>query len=571
MAQNPGKSNPAISKIIGEMWKNASEETRKEWQNHADEEKRQHMARYPEYRYQPRRSSKKGSSSSATSPSDASEPSRCQRCGGRTGAYSLAESSTFPILPAPTPSAHAAPGYPRSSSLRSLLGPSTSPFSRHPSPGDHKRKRSDEADYHPGAEALLQLGSHERDYPSRSMAPTTSTTTTTMKPTTKKEEETNDSPPRPWKRRRARNTSEPVTTISTTATTSVCEPKVNTVASRTAASPAMSYQSATSDHHLERRVSDPASYRPMQQRHETFSPDYLEPNYGHTHHTHSPSRGKGRNLAERPTTAGAGASSTTPTTAAPADKIQQIQRITRPLSNRPISSAAASASGTGSSSSSIPPMSLSRTVLIAVEVSDPRLASTLSRGLHSELVEKFRSNVGVIQPMDVPEWRSFIQRSSGPEDSVSDYLLAVAAARRQIDSAIIGTAAAYDQSGSNSPWGHDPRNLPSQFRFPPPINVSILQQYIYTHAGAARRKLSPNGNVSPVYTWEWCIDVWRGSPRPDITIVVRNDDGSGGVNLESPELGLLSVPGPTAMGGKTWESSVMRRLAFEVQELIANR
>ncbi|KAK6528250.1 hypothetical protein TWF281_009497 [Arthrobotrys megalospora] len=515
MAQNPGKSNPAISKIIGDMWKNATEDTRKEWQNHADEEKRQHMARYPDYRYQPRRSNKKGGSGSNRSPNEpAGEPSRCSRCGGRTGAYSITDS--YPILPIPTVSAPSMPGgLSRSGSIRDLLGPSTSAFGRQPSPGDHKRKRSDEVGYHHGAEALLQLGSHERDYPSRTT------------------------------------------------------------------SPAMSYQS---DLPLagDRRASDPANYRQLQQRHETssFSPDYLEPHHYSSPHAH---------MQQRNPTAGDRPQPTASTPTLPGvEKIQQIQRITRPLSNRSLASTG------GSNQSPLLSSTLGRTFLISVEVGDSRLAAELSFILHSELSERFRT-VGVHQLMDITEWRQFLQHSSAasPEDLASDYLRAVAAARRQFEAIVVNTAVAHDQgnggglsSGSSatsaaasaSPWDQrdhrQPLGPPAQFRAPPPLIVSILQQYILTHSATARRRLSPNGNVSPVYTSEWCIDVWRGSPRPNVTITVRSDDPMGVVRVEDAALGLISVPSPTgngSLGGKPWKSTVIRRLAFEITEFITNR
>ncbi|KAF3264891.1 hypothetical protein TWF217_003052 [Orbilia oligospora] len=512
MAQNPGKPNPAISKIIGDMWKNATEDTRKEWQNHADEEKRQHMARYPDYRYQPRRSNKKGNNASSRSPNDsAGEPSRCSRCGGRTGAYSITDS--YPILPIPTVTAPSMPGGPsRSGSIHGLLGPSSSPFGRQPSPGEHKRKRSDEVGYHHGAEALLQLGSHERDYPSRTT------------------------------------------------------------------SPAMSYQS---DLPLagDRRASDPANYRQFQQRHETssFSTDYLEPHHYSSPQMHMQQRNPTATDRQQPTTS-------TPTLPG-VEKIQQIQRITRPLSNRSLAAAG------GPGQSPLLSSAMGRTFLISVEVGDSRLAAELSFILHSELLERFRTVV-VHQLMDITEWRQFLQHpsASGPEDLASDYLRAVAAARRQFEAIVVNAAVAYEQGSSGgpssggsapsvaSPWDQRDHRQPlgppgAQFRSPQPI-ISILQQYILTHSATARRRLSPNGNVSPVYTSEWCIDVWRGSPRPNVTITVRSDDPMGLVQVEDPALGLISIPPPTgnpSLGGKPWKSQIIRRLAFEITEFITSR
>ncbi|EWC48724.1 hypothetical protein DRE_00029 [Drechslerella stenobrocha 248] len=596
MAQNPGKSNPAISKIIGEMWKNVSEDTRKEWQNHADEEKRQHMARYPEYRYQPRRSSKKGGGSSSAG--DQPEPSRCSRCGGRTGAYSVTDSPSFPVLPAPTASASApaVPGPSRSSSLRDLLGPSISP-------ADHKRKRSDEAGYFPGAEALLQLGSNalERDYPSRSTHPPIfrDTATGVKEPASAAETESKagggaagGDQPRPWKRNRIEDTDEFCGEIAR-------NPDVNAIASRTATSPAMSYHSTSElPHGLERRASDPtlASYRQLQHpRHETFSPDYLEPPYTHAQHHQHPhqqhqhhhghhqrhyslhpqhhARELERRIptVDRPTTS-------TPTPLAPTDKIQQIQRITRPLPLRhpatpsTTSSAAAATSRPLSHSHSSPPPPLgSRPFIIAVEATDTQLAGELCFQLHADLVDRFR-DVRIHRPMDVPEWRQFLHGASGPEDLASDYLHAVAAARHRFDAMFTPVPLQSWERDQQQPQQQQTqfRTLPSPA--PAPFTVSILQQYILTHATAAKRRLSPGGNSSPVYTWEWCVDVWRGSPRPDMTVIVRNDDGMGVVAVEDAALGLLSVPAPVSReDGRLWNTSVIRRLAFEVRESINGR
>ncbi|KAF3080329.1 hypothetical protein TWF102_002418 [Orbilia oligospora] len=584
MAQNPGKPNPAISKIIGDMWKNATEDTRKEWQNHADEEKRQHMARYPDYRYQPRRSNKKGNNASSRSPNDsAGEPSRCSRCGGRTGAYSITDS--YPILPIPTVTAPSMPGGPsRSGSIHGLLGPSSSPFGRQPSPGEHKRKRSDEVGYHHGAEALLQLGSHERDYPSRSMAPPTSTTiTSTTKPPDPPERDKvmDTSPPRSLKRRRIGKTitiKDEKDAQNEIPPTSSSNLKVNTITSRTATSPAMSYQS---DLPLagDRRASDPANYRQFQQRHETssFSTDYLEPHHYSSPQMHMQQRNPTATDRQQPTTS-------TPTLPG-VEKIQQIQRITRPLSNRSLAAAG------GPGQSPLLSSAMGRTFLISVEVGDSRLAAELSFILHSELLERFRTVV-VHQLMDITEWRQFLQHpsASGPEDLASDYLRAVAAARRQFEAIVVNAAVAYEQgssggpsSGSSapsvaSPWDQRDHRQPlgppgAQFRSPQPI-ISILQQYILTHSATARRRLSPNGNVSPVYTSEWCIDVWRGSPRPNVTITVRSDDPMGPVQVEDPALGLISIPPPTgnpSLGGKPWKSQIIRRLAFEITEFITSR
>ncbi|KAL2835191.1 HMG box protein [Aspergillus cavernicola] len=85
VAQNPGLANPDISKIIGEQWRKLPQETKDEWKALAEEEKARHQQQYPEYRYQPRRYGRDGSSRSLSSGISHNPPGStiCNRCGGR--------------------------------------------------------------------------------------------------------------------------------------------------------------------------------------------------------------------------------------------------------------------------------------------------------------------------------------------------------------------------------------------------------------------------------------------------------------------------------------------------------
>ncbi|KAH0348784.1 hypothetical protein KCU83_g6017, partial [Aureobasidium melanogenum] len=100
VAQNPGLANPDISKIIGEQWRNEPEAEKNRWKAYAEvshiemlcrgtklikrqEEKLQHQQRYPSYRYQPKRSGRRGSVSSESGFSQ-TDHRKCQKCGGRT-------------------------------------------------------------------------------------------------------------------------------------------------------------------------------------------------------------------------------------------------------------------------------------------------------------------------------------------------------------------------------------------------------------------------------------------------------------------------------------------------------
>ncbi|KAF2654083.1 hypothetical protein K491DRAFT_717491 [Lophiostoma macrostomum CBS 122681] len=112
VAHNPGLANPEISKIIGEQWKAESEEQKKVWTDLALEEKARHQEQYPEYRYQPRRLGRPGSSPLNPSGQHTTvDKYRCPKCGGRsiktpTSPFSAA---TTPVLPSPSPSVNHTP------------------------------------------------------------------------------------------------------------------------------------------------------------------------------------------------------------------------------------------------------------------------------------------------------------------------------------------------------------------------------------------------------------------------------------------------------------------------------
>ncbi|OKP14003.1 Repressor of filamentous growth 1 [Penicillium subrubescens] len=82
--RNPGMANPEISKVIGEQWRQLSEEDKSEWKALAEEEKARHAQQYPDYRYQPRRVGRDGSSrNNAGISHNPNGGSTCNRCHGR--------------------------------------------------------------------------------------------------------------------------------------------------------------------------------------------------------------------------------------------------------------------------------------------------------------------------------------------------------------------------------------------------------------------------------------------------------------------------------------------------------
>ncbi|KAF1835982.1 hypothetical protein BDW02DRAFT_578284 [Decorospora gaudefroyi] len=105
IARNPGLNNPDISKIIGEQWKAEGDEQKKVWQDLAQEEKARHQEQYPDYRYQPRRIGKPGSSPLNPSGQHTTvDKYRCHKCGGRsikTPTSPFLDASGTPTLPPP--------------------------------------------------------------------------------------------------------------------------------------------------------------------------------------------------------------------------------------------------------------------------------------------------------------------------------------------------------------------------------------------------------------------------------------------------------------------------------------
>jgi hypothetical protein len=99
VARNPNLSNPDISKIIGEQWKDEPQEVKDNWKSLADEEKQRHQRQYPDYRYQPRRGNKaQGLRSGSLSGDDSG---RCPRCNLRCIVTPQTPSTPFPTFSTP--------------------------------------------------------------------------------------------------------------------------------------------------------------------------------------------------------------------------------------------------------------------------------------------------------------------------------------------------------------------------------------------------------------------------------------------------------------------------------------
>ncbi|KAG9230091.1 mating-type protein Mat a-1, partial [Amylocarpus encephaloides] len=59
IANNPGIHNNEISQIIGKMWANETEDVRAHFKAQAEEARQEHLRKYPDYQYQPRKPSEK--------------------------------------------------------------------------------------------------------------------------------------------------------------------------------------------------------------------------------------------------------------------------------------------------------------------------------------------------------------------------------------------------------------------------------------------------------------------------------------------------------------------------------
>ncbi|KAF6230342.1 hypothetical protein HO133_004682 [Letharia lupina] len=141
VAQNPGLANPEISKIIGDHWRNSSTENRDHWKLLAEEEKLRHQKQYPDYRYQPRRSTRNSSIAGPAANSAEGDQRRCQKCGGR----SIAASTMMSGPGFPNPATPYSPNQPPNSAtsagrfMRSLGSPPTSNPAGNPAAGYRHR------------------------------------------------------------------------------------------------------------------------------------------------------------------------------------------------------------------------------------------------------------------------------------------------------------------------------------------------------------------------------------------------------------------------------------------------
>lgn len=165
---NPTKTNPEISKIVGQLWAKETPEIKKAWKDLADKEAVRHKKQHPEYQYKPRRvgkdSANKTEPGKGTSPTD--EGDECPRCHGRismtpqTPATPIAPVSSRPEFDRPGASRDGRPELDRRHSIdhtplarppfADKFPPVQSFDDREPLSPEMKRRRANDAGlYHP--------------------------------------------------------------------------------------------------------------------------------------------------------------------------------------------------------------------------------------------------------------------------------------------------------------------------------------------------------------------------------------------------------------------------------------
>ncbi|KAI5799989.1 hypothetical protein EDC01DRAFT_612700 [Geopyxis carbonaria] len=473
VAQHPGKPNPEISKIIGQMWKSSSDEIKSVWQSHADEEKRQHIQRYPQYRYQPRRNAKKNTSVTLPNTSDSMpssiETAICPNCGGRTGALSVSQTPSTPMTRRAKANAQARQVSMSVSNRKKAESPdeTTSRISA----GSGNGTGVDQA----GVEALLQLGLDiNDDIESRNLP----------------------------KRRKLMSTNIPQTSILSqnlyTAQFSNIDPYL---------------RHGSFDHE--------SSMHPVDPEGGFVSGNSQITNFG----TQTPT--DVFSIRAMPIL----------------KKIYAIKKICPPLS-----------------SPTIPPFhtpAITRMPVIIVEGDDVDVVASLYRSIFQE-IEKSEPVYGIDEPDDLTIL----------SEAYLEGLLSSTGLDRDKDTDDTDAARYLNHVAS---WRRRSMEIRRIITAESEPRLVLINRYILSRSDAAALRLSTDG-LSPLEHWQWCATVWRSCIGADMTIYVQTlseNTNLGDDAIESKDEGkVLFVR--KASGSTDWDSKVIRRLSFEVGEIVRN-
>jgi len=221
------------------------------------------------------------------------------------------------------------------------------------------------------------------------------------------------------------------------------------------------------------------------------------------------------------------------------------------------------------SSLSLPPFgtpAVTRMPIISVDGDEVGIVTDLYRALSME-IEKTESVYLIDEPDELTglseAYLEGLLNSTGPEkDKETDdadaarYLNHVAFWRRK--SSEVRRIVATSQSNTQTS---------NTFDSPPQPQLVLINRYILSRSDAAALRLSTDG-LSPLEHWQWCATVWRSCVGPDMTIYVQTLDSGvvGDDDVESNDGRVMFVR--KAAGGKEWGEKVIRRLGFEIGEIV---
>ncbi|KAL7272511.1 slightly ste11-like protein [Rhizina undulata] len=546
VAKYPGKPNPEISKIIGEMWRESPQETRDIWQKHADEEKKQHLQRFPEYRYQPRRNGKKNAAAAAAALSAASssgaatasiETAFCQTCGGRTGALSSPQPAITPNSAAPKPARLQRP--PQSS--------------RQPATSTSKKKRQNIDDNasrvgagggngnisgggggvdQAGVEALLQLG-HLQNEEDSVRIPDLQT---------------------PIKRRRLNESSPPAVAVPALPAQSPIQHNIYiphfTQSHDPNIDPFLRQSGFESESPTTTALDNNGSLGSTQPQHHHHQVHQV---HQINHHPQIP------NFSPESTEAFIIKSIPI------IDKIHAFTKICRPLPTP--------------QTSGVP-----RMPVISVEGDEVEAVQELFTVLEKEM-----SRTEEVAAIDERDELSDIADASdiegllnGDKDSddrdCAKYLNHVASWRRKcaeikriveipplhpVASSSLDHTSTANRAAAAAPFqqGIAAGKIPA---------LVLLNRYVVSRSDVAALRLPLEG-LTPIQHWQWCATLWKGCVGPDMVIYVHTVPEGGVLGddaVEVKECGRIVFVRKEAGRGKEWEEKIVRRLGFEVMKVI---
>ncbi|EOD46403.1 putative hmg-box transcription factor protein [Neofusicoccum parvum UCRNP2] len=219
------------------------------------------------------------------------------------------------------------------------------------------------------------------------------------------------------------------------------------------------------------------------------------------------------------------------------------------------------------------PAAAVRGAIVAVEGDDGAAVVGMSRWLEENLNKTGETHARVAEaPRAPPEplRRSPGGEGSGGGTSLGEYIDVIAEWHgRTREMVEFITRAPGEEVGTPTPTERMVGEGAGEVRTP----VLIMPTYNLGAADAWASRISITDNYSPADHWQWVATLWRGIVGPDITIYIRDVQAgelemTGGKAVEVREDGQTKCLIVKRAVGKEIDESAMRRLGFEVGELI---